>query len=820
MAKIKHPNVVDMIDANISHGVSKNILHLSTDKVLGGRKVIINDKELLHFGNCNYLGLEQHPQVKEAAIRAIRDEGIRLTMSRTYVSSGYYGKLEALLSEIFDGHAVVAPSSTMLHLSAIPVLVGRRDAVILDHQVHASMRQAVQYIKPLGVLVENIRHSDFEMLENSIKRLYKKHEKIWYVLDGVYSMYGDAPDIHKLIALLDKYPKLHLYVDDAHGTSWIGQYGRGYVLNQVPLHERMMLTISLGKGFGVIGGVLISKNEEPCRRVRTCGGTLIFSAPLSSGLLGAAVESAKIHLTKELVVMQNDLQEKIIYCNQLIREAKLPSIREENTPIFYIALGQPKATYNMLERLINSGFLVNMGAFPAVAHKCAGIRFLLTCHLKKEDIYWLIQAIKYHLPQVMAESNVTFDNLATAFELPKLKELAPFYDNKIELSLSKPPQLRIEEYHTIHDVDEAIWEKTVANIGPFSKACLAAYEEVFQKNEKEENNWKFSYFLVKDLQDKVVLATFFTQALWKDDVFSPPSVSKDADEQRKIEPHFLTSTSLAMGSQCSEGKPLFLDINNPEWKEAIDKLLQTLWKKQSDEDIELLVFRDIDIVDTSLSTYLIDKGFMKVIMPETHNVKNLNTHATFNDYVQALSANSRRHIRKNAIRHEEEVEEIQLNQVSQRELEHLYNLYLQVKKVNYSINTFELPIAFFQKMIQDPSFIVWALYSKADKNEDRLPIGFYCATHNAKTSYYYPLFLGIDYDYLHTYAIYRQVLYRVVKHAYNLKCDSVHLGFTADIEKQKLGTVSSGKAAFLQYKDNYKLEILESMSVTQLEKHY
>ena len=820
MAKIKHPNVVDIIDESISHGVSKNILHLSTDKVLNGRKVVINDKELLHFGNCNYLGLEQHPAVKEAAVRAIRSEGIRLTMSRAYVSSGYYNKLETLLSEIFGGYTIVAPSSTMLHLSAIPVLIGARDAVILDHQVHASMRQAVQYIKPMGVFVKTVRHSDFEMLESNIKRLYDKYEKIWYILDGVYSMYGDAPDMHQLIALLDKYPKLHLYVDDAHGTSWIGQYGCGYVLNQVPLHERMMLTVSLGKGFGVIGGVLISKNEEPCRRVKTCGGTLIFSAPLSSGLLGAAVESAKIHLSSELTVLQNDLQDKIVYCNKLIREAKLPSIREENTPIFYIALGQPKATYLMLERLINSGFLVNIGVFPAVSLKCSGIRFLLTCHLQKEDIFQLIQAIKYHLPQVMAECDVTFDNLASAFRLPKLKELAPFYENDTEISLSKPPTLHLETYQSIHEIDDKVWANTVAKMGPYSKACLVAWEEIFQNQEKEENNWKFHYFIVKNEQNEVVLATFFTETLWKDDLLSPPSVSKEADEQRLIEPNFLVSTSLSMGCQCLEGNPLFVNMKNTEWKEAVDKLLQKLWQKQEDNDLELLIFRDLNATDKNLSTYLIDKGFMKVNMPQTHQVRNLQSYNTFADYMQSLSANSRRHIRKNAIRHEEEVEEIQLTNASQREIAHLYDLYLQVKSVNYSVNTFDLPMAFFEKMVTDPNFIVLALYRKKDQRQDRLPIGFYCAIHDKTTAWYYPLYLGIDYAYLRTHAIYRQVLYRVVKHAYSLKCDNLYFGFTAEIEKQKLGAVSIDKNAFLQYKDNFKLEFLESMSVTQLKKHY
>ena len=175
MAQVKHPSIVDIVDDIVRHGVDKEILQLSTNKIISGRKLVIKGKEVIHFGNCNYLGLERHPAVKQASIEAIEAEGIRLTMSRSYVSSGYYVELEELLSKMYGGHVVVAPSSTMLHLSAIPVLFGRNDLCLLDQQVHASMTQAVQYSKSFGLTTKTVRHNRLDLLEDFIQRLSLIH---------------------------------------------------------------------------------------------------------------------------------------------------------------------------------------------------------------------------------------------------------------------------------------------------------------------------------------------------------------------------------------------------------------------------------------------------------------------------------------------------------------------------------------------------------------------------------------------------------------------------------------------------------------------
>ena len=814
MAKIKHASVVDIVDQSISHGVNRKILHLNTEKVISGRKLVIHGKEVVHFGNCNYLGLEQHPKVKEAAIDAINSEGIRLTLSRAYVSSGYYNQLEDLLGEMYGGHAIVAPSSTMLHMSAIPVLFNRNDLVLLDQQVHASMTQAVQYTKANGVSVKTVRHNRYDLLENFIEKYQNQYEKVWYVLDGIYSMYGDAPDIKKLIELLDYYPNFYLYVDDAHGCSWIGENGKGFILNQVPLHEKMMMTLSLGKGFGVIGGVLVTKNSEPCRRVRTCGNTMIFSAPLSSGLLGAAIASAKIHLSPELPVLQADLLDKIQYCNKLIKENDLPLVREEDSPIFFIGCGLPKIAYRMLEQLKDEGFLVNIGVFPAVSLKCAGVRFLITCHLTKEDILTLVLTIKRLLPKAIAAENFTYKELAKSFSKPEFESLSP--GNLVLKQECIRAGLRVEKYSSISEIDPEIWNVLMHDKGACDYSAMKIIEEIYTDNVEKENNWKFRYYLIKDNNDKIILACFFTVSIWKEDLLAPPSISKELEEVRKNDPYYMTSQSISLGCQALEGEPLYLHAEGDLLEGAIDILMQELWDLQEQENAELIIFRDIDARNKKLTSLLQDKGFMVSEMPDHHEILDLKWE-NIDEYIANRTPKSRAHLRKYGVNIEDWFD-VKLD--SDAELDSLYDLYLSVKSVNYGINTFSLPKSFFKFFSQDEKTDIFTISPNENCPYGAINTSIAFLMGRQCDGIYYAMILGLNYDYLKTHSIYRHTLYQVIKRANKLGCQKLHLGFSASIEKRKLGAIPIPKIALLQYKDDFKQVSLNNMSVTKLAKHY
>lgn len=818
MAKIKHASVIDTIDQIVKEALDKKIVHLSADKVLSGRKLIVHDKKVINFGNCNYLGLEQHPKVKAAAIQAIEEEGIRLTMSRSYMSSNYYTELEDLLSQIYGGHTIVLPSVTMLHLSSIPILFGREDLVILDQQVHTSVNQAVQYTKSNGLTVKTLRHNRLDILEQFIQKYQDKYKKIWYAGDGIYSMFGDASDIHALYALLEKYPNFHLYIDDAHGSSWIGEHGKGYILDQVPLHSKMIITQSLGKAYGVLGGVLVTKDPELCRRVKNCGGTLIFSNPLSSSSLGAAVASAKIHLSDELAVYQKDLMDKIKYCNQLMKEYELPLVKDEDTPIFFVACGLPKVAYSMINLLMEEGFLANIGIFPAVPLKCAGVRILMTCHLEKEDILALVKCIKKHLSRVMAEENFTYKELAKAFGKPEFERLAP--KASIVSTKSTYEGLKLEKFNSITEVDKEAWEYLMHNKGAYDVSTLKMIEEIYQNNELPENNWKFIYYMIKDKENQIVFASFFTVSLWKEDLLSPPSISKDLEAIRATEdPYFLISQSLSMGCQALEGEPCFIDTNHPLWKKSINLLLQDLWEEQDKEKAELIVLRDINANQTEIINIFKEKGFVSAEMPDTHIIEDLNWD-TIDEYLSQRSPRSRKHIRKFALNKEHWFDVKIVEEMDSKLAAHLHQLYLNVKKINFAINTFELPKHFIETAAQDPQTRIFTITPNENSptGSEEMPVSFCYSRY--ENGIYHALFVGLNYDFLHSHSIYRQTILQIVKDAKKMDCHKINIGFSATIEKKKFGAVPYPVVALVQTKDNYNQTTLNNMSVTKLAKHY
>lgn len=199
MAKIKHNNFIDTVDTVFSSAKEKGILHLYAEgEYLNGRIIKINGREMLHFGTTGYLGLEQDNRLKEAAINAIRNYGTQFPLSKTYLSHPLYAELESKIEQMYGVPPIITKNSTLGHMAIIPTLIRDEDAVILDHQAHWSVQNAGQILKLRGIPVEMIRHNNLEMLEDKIRMLSGKSGKIWYMADGVYSMYGDYAPVQDL----------------------------------------------------------------------------------------------------------------------------------------------------------------------------------------------------------------------------------------------------------------------------------------------------------------------------------------------------------------------------------------------------------------------------------------------------------------------------------------------------------------------------------------------------------------------------------------------------------------------------------------------
>ena len=128
---------------------------------------------------------------------------------------------------------------------------------------------------------------------------------------------------------------------------------------------------------------------------------MIFSGPIQPPMIGAALASARIHLSPEINRLQRELQDRISLCNRLLKEYDLPVVCFSQSPIFYIKLGLPHVAGDMAKHLLDDGFYTNHGIYPAVSRRKSGIRFTLTRHLTAEDIHGLIEAIACNLPKVL-----------------------------------------------------------------------------------------------------------------------------------------------------------------------------------------------------------------------------------------------------------------------------------------------------------------------------------------------------------------------------------------------------------------------------------
>src|SRR5689334_10991572 len=356
-----------VLDDVMTEGAAKGLLLLTPDdEPLNGRTLSLGGTEVVNFGSCSYLGLEMDDRLRQGVVDAVMRYGTQFSSSRTYLSAPPYKELEGLLDEMFGGAAMVAPTTSLGHLATLPVLVGSRDAILLDHQVHHSVQIAANQLRLSGVDTEVIRHNSMDRLEQMIERLAPRHERIWFMADGVYSMFADFSPFAELRDLLDRYEQLNLYIDDSHGVGWAGRHGRGPALDALGGHPRVVVAASLNKSFAAAGGALVFPDAELRRKVRTVGGPMIFSGPVQPPMLGAALASARIHLSDELPLRQAALRERIELFDELVEEFCLPTATRDVTPIRYLPLGLPRVAHDAVASVLADGYFTNLGTFPAV----------------------------------------------------------------------------------------------------------------------------------------------------------------------------------------------------------------------------------------------------------------------------------------------------------------------------------------------------------------------------------------------------------------------------------------------------------------------
>ncbi|MFT5778684.1 MAG: 7-keto-8-aminopelargonate synthetase-like enzyme/predicted N-acyltransferase [Crocinitomicaceae bacterium] len=759
-----------------------------------GKMIILENKELVSFGSYSYLGLEIDERLKKAAIQAIEKFGLQYPSSRVYTSLPMYVQLEEMFREIFGAPVLLTTSLSLGHAGVMPVLINREDVLILDQHVHSSVQDAAQRLKAKGCKLTMLRHNDLDALENNIIELSKKHPRVWYAIDGIYSMYGDVAPMKELEVLLNRYDSFYLYVDDAHGVSSYGKNGAGWVLSQIEFHKKMVLSTGMAKAFGTMGGVFAIRDPDLFEITRNCTGSLIFSGPHPIPILGASLASAQIHLSEEIVVRQNLLADKIYYCHKLLADAGLPDISHPLTPIFFIALGLIRVGYNLVKKMIDDGFYVNLASFPAVSESCTGIRFTITLHHSMADIENLVTSLVENYPMTLQEEGVSMQDIRKAF-----RKTPNFPKDTISI-ITKPDRslLSIIYAESIAEIGKEKWNGLHADSSLLNWNFLNLLESVFKENIKKEDNWNFHYFQINDAMGSVVVSTVFTSVLVKEDMLSPKDVSNKLESEREDNPYFLSSNILMMGTLVTEGTQIYINRQSPEWQMAMRLLFRELERLKDNLNINSIFLRDF-VVDDNLFDFLREESYLKVELPDSHNVISFN----WNDeasFISQFKKHRKQYLKKIVMRNQDqfEVEIIQMPKSDQ--IKEFYNLYKNVNNKSDEINTFDLPEKLFHALLENGQ--EWELIRLSLEVDSSNAVAMMLCHKSSKV--YTPLFVGLDYTYLSS-NIYPAILWQTLKRANQLEVEMIPLGFTASQIKRKFGADSVPKFGFVKAKDNFDM---------------
>ena len=321
-------------------------------------EVVVNGKRVIMIGSNNYLGLTNHPRVKEAALKAIEKYGSGCAGSRFLNGNlGIHEELERKLAKFFRKEAaLVFATGYQTNLGVIPALVGRNDVVIIDKYDHASILDGCRL--SFGQ-VRKYRHNDIKDLERVLEATKDKRKLI--IVDGVFSMEGDIADLPAIVRLAKAYGA-RIMVDDAHGIGVLGKGGRGTAEHFGLENEVDLIMGTYSKSLAAIGG-FIAGPSDVVTWIKHLGRSMIFSASLPPSLV------ASVSAALDIIEEQPELRARLWRnTHKMLRGYKTLGYDTgtSETPIIPILIKDTLKTYQMCKLLFENGVFVNPIISPAV----------------------------------------------------------------------------------------------------------------------------------------------------------------------------------------------------------------------------------------------------------------------------------------------------------------------------------------------------------------------------------------------------------------------------------------------------------------------
>ncbi len=344
-------------------------------------------KELLNFSSNDYLGLSQHPALREASIAATNRFGTGATASRLVCGTFcYHRELEEEIAQLKGSeNALLFANGYSTALGTITAVVGKGDTVILDKLSHACLIDAARLS---GATLRVFPHNDLNRLQSILENTVKKsapETRILVVTESVFSMDGDLSPLADIVALKEKYGAL-LLVDEAHALGVLGAQGLG-LAEELSLQDRIDFQMgTLGKAAGSAGGYLAASQtwvELLTNRARS----FIYSTAPPPAQVAASLAALRLITSPEGDTLRQTLRQNV---QQLGRS---PSNQNLPTPIVPLILGDNQRALNAARTLMTAGLLIPAIRYPTVPRNTARLRITLSAAHTSEHITRLQEAL-------------------------------------------------------------------------------------------------------------------------------------------------------------------------------------------------------------------------------------------------------------------------------------------------------------------------------------------------------------------------------------------------------------------------------------------
>ncbi len=367
----------------ISAGIYPYFREIQSDQ---DTEVLIAGKKVLMFGSNSYLGLTNHPKVKEAAKAAIDKYGTGCAGSRFLNGTlDIHIRLEEKLARLVQKEGALCYSTGFqVNLGVVSLLAGRHDYLLLDELDHASIIEGsrLSFSKVL-----KFAHNDMKALESKLKICHKERVKL-IVVDGIFSMEGDIINLPEVVRLAEKYGA-SIMVDDAHSLGVLGKNGSG-TASHFGLTDKVDLIMgTFSKSFASLGG-FIAADKEVINFIKHNSRTLIFSASMTPS--SAAAVLASIDIMEHEPERIQHLWDLTAYALKAFKTAGFDTGKSE-TPIIPLFIRDDIKALKLTQILLNDGVFVNPVVSPAVPKKDCLIRYSLMATHTQEQVEISIEKI-------------------------------------------------------------------------------------------------------------------------------------------------------------------------------------------------------------------------------------------------------------------------------------------------------------------------------------------------------------------------------------------------------------------------------------------